>query len=89
VLRDIAEADTLQKGEILVAPMTSPPWTILFGRAAAVITDSGGVTSHPSVAAREYGIPCVVGTAVATQRIRDGMLLTVDGAQGTVRIDSE
>jgi phosphohistidine swiveling domain-containing protein len=89
VLRDLSEADRLQRGDILVAPMTSPPWTILFGRAAAIVTDSGGITSHPSVAAREYGIPSVVGAQVATQRIRDGMLLTVDGTRGLIHIEDE
>ena len=86
VLTSLDEANKLQSGDVLVCVMTSPPWTILFGRAAAVVTDTGSILSHPSIAAREYGIPCVVGTRVATKTIRDGMRITVDGSQGIVRL---
>ena len=87
VLHTLGDAARLQPGEVLVCPMTSPPWTSLFGIAAAVVTDSGGPLSHPAIAAREYGIPCVVGTRLATTTIPDGALVTVDGAQGTVSIE--
>jgi len=87
VLADIGDADRLQPGEVLVCAMSSPPWTALFAIAAAVVTDSGGILSHPAIVAREYGIPCVVGTRVGTQAIRDGAVITVDGEQGTVRIE--
>lgn len=63
-----------------------PPWTPLFGTAAAVVTDSGGVLSHSAVVAREYRIPAVVGTGNATTTFRDGQLLEVDGNAGTVRV---
>ena len=63
-----------------------PAWTPLFATVAAVVTDVGGITSHCAVVAREYGIPTVVGTTVATSVIRDGQLLEVDGQAGTVRI---
>ncbi len=86
VVRSLAEAQNLRRGEILVAPMTSPSWTPLFGTVAGVVTDTGGVLSHSAVVAREYGIPAVVGTMRATSLIRDGQLIDVDGRSGTVRL---
>ncbi len=86
VIMSLAEADRLQKGEILVCPSTAPPWTPLFAVAGGIVTDTGGILSHSAICAREYGIPCVVGTQVATQRIPDGASITVDGSAGTVRI---
>ncbi|MCH7735265.1 MAG: hypothetical protein IH961_08645, partial [Chloroflexi bacterium] len=80
------EGGRVGKGEILVAPTTSPPWTSLFGVAAAVVTDGGGVLSHCAVVAREYGIPAVVGTRGATRQIPDGALIEVDGTAGRIRI---
>jgi pyruvate,water dikinase len=84
VLRTLEEADSFQPGEILVCTMTSPPWTPLFAIAAAVVTDSGAPLSHPAIAAREYGIPCVVGAKDASRKLRSGEVVTVDGAAGTV-----
>jgi rifampicin phosphotransferase len=89
VLRDLRDAGLLRPGEVLVATTTSQPWTPLFGIAAGLVTDTGGVLSHSAVVAREYGLPAVVGTRVGTRRIRDGMLLEVDGDRGTVRIVAE
>jgi phosphohistidine swiveling domain-containing protein len=86
VVLELAKGDKLMPGDILVCKTTSPPWTILFGRALAVVTDTGGVLSHMAITAREYGIPCVVGARGATDRIHDGMLITVDGAQGVVHL---
>lgn len=80
------DAELLVPGEILVAPTTSPPWTALFGIAAAVVTDTGGALSHCAIVAREYGIPAVVGTGVATAMIRTGQTVEVDGSNGVVRI---
>ena len=71
-------------GEILVAPITTPAYTPLFAAAAGVVTDVGGVLSHGSIVAREYGIPAVLGTGTATSRIRTGEVITVDGAVGRV-----
>jgi len=85
VIRSAAEFDRLQPGDVLVAPITTPAWTPLFATAAAVVTDTGGVASHSSVVAREYGIPAVVGTGDATRRLRDGQIVTVDGAAGLVQ----
>jgi len=78
------EFESLQPGEILVAPLTAPAWTPLFTRAAAVVTDVGSPASHASIIAREYGIPAVVGTGDATARLRTGMRVTVDGSTGNV-----
>ncbi|HEX8205965.1 MAG TPA: ThiF family adenylyltransferase [Solirubrobacteraceae bacterium] len=86
VIKHVSEMDRLGEGEILVAPTTAPPWTPVFATAGAVVTDSGGVLCHAAVVAREYGIPAVVGTALATQAIADGALVEVDGAAGEVRI---
>jgi pyruvate,water dikinase len=87
VVRSLAESSQLQAGEVLVCRTTAPPWTPLFAIASAVVTDVGGILSHSAICAREYGIPCVVGTQVATSRIADGALVTVDGTKGTVIIE--
>ncbi|MHA7633760.1 phosphoenolpyruvate synthase [Corallococcus sp. M7] len=85
VLRDAREGSKLAAGEILVAPMTSPDWVPTLRRAAAVVTDSGGMTCHAAIVSRELRKPCVVGTRTATKVLRDGEEVTVDGAAGTVR----
>jgi pyruvate,water dikinase len=88
VVRTLAEASNLKKGDIMVCEMTMPPWTPLFSIAGAVVADTGGPLSHCAIVSREYKMPCVVGTVVGTAVIKDGMTLTVDGAKGIVRIDS-
>jgi phosphohistidine swiveling domain-containing protein len=80
----------MQAGDVLVASITTPAWTSLFAMASGVVTDIGGPLSHSSIVAREYGIPAVLGTAVATRRIPDGARVRVDGDAGTVTVlDSE
>lgn len=74
----------MKAGDVLVAAITTPAWTPLFARASAVVTDVGGPLSHGSIVAREYGIPAVLGTGVATKRIRSGQIITVDGGTGMV-----
>jgi pyruvate,water dikinase len=76
----------LQPGDILVASITTPAWTSLFAMAGGVVTDIGGPLSHSSIVAREYGIPAVLGTGVATRRIGDGETIRVDGDSGTVTL---
>lgn len=88
VIRDLDDAARLEQGDILVCQMTAPPWTPLFAVASAVVTDTGGVLSHSAICAREYGIPCVVATQVATHVIPDGATITVDGTAGVVRIEA-
>ena len=77
----------MESGDILVAGITTPAWTPLFAVAAGVVTDVGGPLSHGSIVAREYGIPAVMGTGVATKRIQDGQIITVDGDAGAVILD--
>jgi len=84
VLHDPAEGDQLLAGEILVAPMTSPDWVPTMRRAAALVTDGGGMTCHAAIVSRELGVPCVVGARTATTVLRDGEVVTVDGAEGLV-----
>jgi pyruvate,water dikinase len=86
VIRSLRESDKLQKGDVLVAETTSPPWTPLFVTAAAIVTDTGGPLSHCAIVAREYRIPAVVGTGRATTLIKDGQMVEVDGNAGIVRI---
>ena len=87
LLADLAEGSRLSQGEVLVAVITAPPWTPLFAVAGAVVTETGGILSHPAITAREYGIPCVVAVPGAMARIKDGVLISVDGAAGTVTIE--
>jgi pyruvate,water dikinase len=76
----------LLPGEILVCPATDPGWTPLFLTAGALVMEVGGMMTHGSVVAREYGIPAVVGVACATERLKTGQRLRVDGASGTVSV---
>jgi pyruvate,water dikinase len=78
----------LEPGEILVAPSTDPGWTPLFLTAGGLVMEMGGMMSHGAVVAREYGIPAVVGVAGATDQIRTGQRVTIDGSAGTVVVDS-
>ncbi|MGV3758041.1 MAG: phosphoenolpyruvate synthase [Actinomycetota bacterium] len=84
VLTSPKEGHLLKRGEVLVAPMTNPDWVPTIRRAAAVVTDGGGMTCHAAIVSRELGVPCVVGARSATTTLRDGELVTVDGARGTV-----
>jgi pyruvate,water dikinase len=84
VLHGPDDFDQMQPGEVLVAGTTTPAWTPLFAMASAVVTDIGGPLSHGSIVAREYGIPAVMGTGIATRRIHSGQVITVDGDLGTV-----
>jgi len=88
VIRSLDDADRLEPGDILVCTLTAPPWTPLFAIAAGVVTDTGGVISHSAICAREFAIPCVVGTQIGTSVIPDGAMVTVDGDAGTVKIES-
>ena len=74
----------MRAGEVLVTRMTSPDWVPIMRRAAAIVTDAGGMTSHAAIVARELGLPCIVGAHDATRVLTPGMLVTVDGSAGTV-----
>jgi pyruvate, water dikinase len=85
VIRALGDADGLEDGEVLVTHMTAPDWVPLMKRAAAIVTDSGGMTCHAAIVSRELGIPAVVGTAEATKVLRDGEVVTVDATHGAIR----
>jgi pyruvate,water dikinase len=84
-VRDETEFDKIHPGDVLVCPATSPVWSVVFPQLGALVTDSGGLLSHPAIIAREYGIPAVVATGNATSLLRDGDRVTVDGTAGVVR----
>jgi pyruvate,water dikinase len=78
--------EILSPGEILVAPFTDPGWTPLFINAAGLVLEVGGLMTHGSVVAREYGIPAVVGVLEATRKIHTGQRIRVHGDQGYVEL---
>jgi rifampicin phosphotransferase len=84
IIRGEAEFGRLRPGDVLVCPTTSPVWSVLFGQAGALVTDQGGLLSHPAVIAREHHIPAVLATGDATRRLRDGQVVTADGTRGLV-----
>jgi phosphohistidine swiveling domain-containing protein len=86
VLRSPDELHLLRQGEILVCVGTTPTWTPAFTKISACVCDGGGTLTHASVVSREYRVPCVVGTGLATQTIKDGDDITVDGDKGLVTV---
>jgi pyruvate,water dikinase len=86
VMLSATELFDLEEGEILVTEATSPNWTTAFAIIGACVCDGGGSLTHAATVSREYGIPCVVGTSVATLRIKTGDLIEVDGSRGVVTI---
>lgn len=91
VIHKPSEIDKVLKGDVLVTEMTSPDYVPAMRRASAIVTDTGGRTSHAAIVSRELGIPCVVGTGTATATLKTGQVVTVDGAAGKVykgKIDS-
>jgi pyruvate,water dikinase len=86
VIHGPEEFARMKAGDILVAKITTPAWTPLFALASGIVTDVGGPLSHSSIVAREYGVPAVLGTGVATTRIRSGQQITVDGDGGVVTL---
>ncbi len=84
VVRNVAQISKVEKGDVLVAPMTSPDWVPTMKKSRAIITDEGGVTCHAAIVSRELGIPCVVGTERATEILEDKDEVTVNGYDGLV-----
>ena len=80
---DFSSAE-FKEGDILVTRITNPSMIMIITKAAAIVTDIGGLTSHPSIVSRELGIPCVVGTEKATKVLKDGMKIKVDGKRGII-----
>jgi pyruvate,water dikinase len=92
VARVVTEPEHLHEvrtGEILVCRVTAPSWAPVFSRLAAAVSDVGGIMAHTAIVSREYGLPAVVGTGFATQRIASGQLIEVDGNEGVVRVLEE
>ena len=85
VLRE-DQFDDVRAGDILVCQMTNPAWVVLFTKIVGLVTDAGGTVSHPAVLSREFGIPAVVGTSVATQQIKNGDRVRINGTTGLVEI---
>jgi pyruvate,water dikinase len=84
IIRSVNELDRVLDGDILVTAMTSPDMVPAMRRAAAIVTDEGGLTSHAAIVSRELGVPAVVGTKEATKKLTDGMFVTVDGEKGII-----
>jgi pyruvate,water dikinase len=82
------EFSKIRGGDVLVCPITSPVWSVLFPSVGAVVTNTGGILAHSAIIAREYGIPAVVGVGNATEVLRDGQLVRVDGTRGVVEVVS-
>ncbi|MGI8926527.1 MAG: PEP-utilizing enzyme [Tepidiformaceae bacterium] len=80
------EFDKIEAGDVLVCSITSPVWSIIFPSVGALVTDTGGILSHPAIISREYGVPAVVATGNATALLKDGQVVTVDGDRGVIEI---
>jgi rifampicin phosphotransferase len=87
VLEGEHEFAKLTPGDVLVCPITSPVWSVVFPNVGALVTDTGGLLSHPAIIAREYRVPAVVATGNATELLADGQVVTVDGTAGTVEFE--
>jgi pyruvate,water dikinase len=86
VVKSVEEIGRLRQGDILVCQVTNPTWAPIFQRISAAVSDIGGSMSHAAIVAREFGLPAVVGTGTATQKIKDGQRIRVDGGRGVVTI---
>ncbi|MEM4330395.1 MAG: phosphoenolpyruvate synthase [Candidatus Pacearchaeota archaeon] len=84
IIRRMEDLEKIKKGDVLVTEMTNPDMVVSMQKASAIVTDEGGITSHAAIVSREMGIPCVVGTSIATNKLEDGMEITVDGFRGKV-----
>jgi phosphohistidine swiveling domain-containing protein len=85
IITSTSEFGKMKKGDILVAAMTSPDYIVAMKKSAAIVTDEGGLTCHAAIVSRELGIPCIVGTKIATRVLKDGDLVEVDANQGIVK----
>lgn len=89
ILKSPKELSKVKLGDILVAKMTSPDYVPAMKKASAIVTDEGGMTSHAAIVSRELGIPCVVGTKEATEKLKDDIVVTVDGSRGLIYLGSK
>ncbi len=84
IIHDLAEIEKIKKGDVLVTRMTNPDMVPAMRKAAAIVTDEGGLTCHAAIVSRELGIPCIVGTRNATSVLKEGQIVTVDARSGVV-----
>jgi pyruvate,water dikinase len=87
VIHDETDFDKLRAGDVLVCAVIPPVWSVLLATAGALITDQGGPLSYSAIIAREFGVPAVVATGDGTGQLRDGQIVTVDGATGAVQVE--
>jgi phosphohistidine swiveling domain-containing protein len=86
IINNLKEFSKFKKGDILVTPMTSPDFVVIMKKAKAIVTDEGGLSCHAAIISRELGVPCIIGTKVATKVIKDNNKIEVDANKGLVRI---
>lgn len=86
VIKNESEFGKLQPGDVLVCPMTSPVWSVLFPSGGALVTDTGGILSHPAIIVRKYRVPAVVAMGNATSVLSDGQHIRVNGNTGSVEL---
>lgn len=86
VVLEISDMAMFKEGEVLVSSMTVPDFLPIMKKAAAFVTDEGGITCHAAIVAREMNKPCIIGTKFATQMLKDGDRVEVDANEGTIRI---
>ena len=86
IIRDEDDFERIEHGDVMVCPITSPVWSMVFTSIGALVCDGGGTMSHPAIIAREFGVPAVVATGGATTTIPDGMPVRVDGGSGRVTL---
>src|SRR4030095_8950858 len=84
IVHSSKEIKNMERGDVLVTEMTTPDFVPAMKKASAIITDTGGMTPHAAIVSRELGVPCVVGTGTATQMLKDGMDVSVDGSHGII-----
>ena len=89
IVKTPKEINKVSAGDVLVAPMTSPDFVPAMKKAVAIVTNEGGLTSHAAIVSRELGIPAVVGTKEATQKLKEGNVITVDGKEGKIFLGSQ
>lgn len=86
IVENTKELSKIKKGDIIVAPMTTPEYGPVFSKVKAIITDEGGITSHAAIVSRELKIPCIVGTKIATQVLQDNNQVEIDMIKGIIKI---
>ncbi|MBU0536397.1 MAG: phosphoenolpyruvate synthase, partial [Nanoarchaeota archaeon] len=85
VIMNESEFSKMQQGDILVTSMTRPEFVPIMRKAAAIVTDEGGITCHAAIVSRELKIPCIISTRIATQKLKDGDKVEVDAEKGMIR----